>query len=379
MSSSSTSNVPALATEHVQPPLRRVAKDGNSYTETEFAKWYGPWAKQQWNQASASHEETVDSQTPPTALVAASLHVEQGGATEHSEPPNHAKHTQAPNTAPEHGDPNRADPNPAPERDDTRSNAQIIWSMQEALDFRAGFHGQQAAFHKEARDALNNLTQSAELGAAEHSLDGYFRWKEYVALSRYYETIIDTGIIAAKAERLQDTSDSNRGGQNRTDFVFYRYDNTWCRVHPGTKTKNDAQLRFGTTTTDDATISNMYQTIPRIPFTIETAALIPQTDLFGKSDALAKLQTLEPGMLGVREHDAFKWWLFFPTLDEQHKEEMFGPGICEVELCQKSATDAVLRICRSDQSVKHLVLKKLSRKIKTEVCDDAAEARATWC
>ena len=64
----------------------------------------------------------------------------------------------------------------------------------------------------------------------------------------------------------------------------------------------------------------------------------------------------------------------FPTLNEQHKAEMFGPGICEVELCQKSGTDAVLRIGRSDQSVKHLVLKELSRKIKTELCDDAAEA-----
>ena len=108
---------------------------------------------------------------------------------------------------------------------------------------------------------------------------------------------------------------------------------------------------------------------PRIPFTVETSALIPQTDVFGKSDALAKLQTLEPGMLGVTEHDAFKWWLFFPTLDKQHKAEMFGPGICEVELCQKSATAAVLRISRSDQSVKQLVLTKLNRKIKTEVCD----------
>ena len=103
-------------------------------------------------------------------------------------------------------------------------------------------------------------------------------------------------------------------------------------------------------------------------------AYLPQTDLFGKSDALAKLQTLEPGMLGVAEHDAFKWWLFFPTLDKQYKAEMFGPGICEVELCHKSATDAVLRVGRSEGSVKHLVLKKLSRKIKTELCDDAAEA-----
>ena len=79
-------------------------------------------------------------------------------------------------------------------------------------------------------------------------------------------------------------------------------------------------------------------------------------------------------MLGVTEHNAFKWWLFFPTLDKQHKAEMFGLGIWEVELCQKSATGAVLRIGRSDQSVKHLVLKKLSRKIKTQLSDHAAEA-----
>ena len=216
---------------------------------------------------------------------------------------------------------------------------------------------------------MNNVTQSAELGAAEHSLDGVFRWKEYVALHKDCDIIIDTGIIAARAERLQETSDPNRGGQNRTDFVFFRNDNTWCRVHPGSKTKHDAQLRFGTNTTDVRTLSKMYQVIPRIPFTIELSALMPQTDLFGKSDALAKLQTLEPGMLGVTEHDAFKWWLFPPTLGKQHKTEMFGPGICEVELCQKSATDAVLRIGRSDQSVKHLVLKKLNRKIITELCD----------
>ena len=370
------------ATEHVQAPLQRVAKDGSSYTETEFASWYGPRYRDIWDQAPAYHAETVDSRTPPTAPVAASLPVEQGGATEHSEPPNHAEHAQATNTAPEHGDPNRADPSSAPEPDDTHSNAQIIWSMQEARHFRGGFHGQQAAFHKEARDALNNLAQSAELGAAEHSLDDYFRWKQYVSLHKDYEDIIGTGIIAATAERIQETSDPNRAGQKRTDFVFYRNNNTWCRVHPGTKTKNDAQLRFGINRTADAQMSNMYQMIPEFPFTIDMAALIPQTDTFGKSDALAKLQTLQPGMLGVTEHDAFKWWLFFPTVDEEYKAEMFGPGICEVELCQKSTTDAVLRICRSDQSVKHLVLEKLGRKIKTKLCDDALEAinfvRDTW-
>ena len=60
--------------------------------------------------------------------------------------------------ASEHNVAESMSPSPVPDIDDTRGNAQIIWSMQEALDFRAGFRGQQAASHKEARDALNNLT-----------------------------------------------------------------------------------------------------------------------------------------------------------------------------------------------------------------------------
>ena len=97
---------------------------------------------------------------------------------------------------------------------------------------------------------------------------------------------------------------------------------------------------------------------------IDTAALIPQTDLFGETDALVKLQTVELGMLGVTEHDAFKWWLFFPTLSPpQHRAELFGPGICAVELREKFAKHAILRIGRSDQSVRHLKLTKLIHRI----------------
>ena len=356
------------ATEHVQPPLRRVAENAYSYTEAEFKRYYGSGYRDKWDQAF----ETVDSQTPATAPAAPSAPVQQGGAPDHSEPRNHVEPAQTPNAAQEHGDPNRADPNPAPELADTRGDAQIIYSMQDARNFRAGWRGQQATFHKEARDALNRLTESAQLGAAEHSLDDYFRWREYVALHEEYESIIDAGIILARAERVQETSDSNRGGQNRTDFVFYRNDNTWCRVHPGKRTKNDAQLRFGTNREDHDTISSMYQ-LAQIPFMEEAAALIPQTDLFGKTDALAKLQALDPGMLGATEHDAFKWWLFFPTLSPQHRAELFGPGICEVELREKSTTHAVLRIGRSDHSVKHLVLTKLRHRIKTQLHDRAVD------
>ena len=398
------------ATEHVQPQQRRVAENKESYTKEEFEGHYG--AEQYhyyWDKAPWSCDETVDPQTPPTAPLAQPMLVVSSDATEHAldgdtvvETHDKIKHsisdtdkipsTETPRPKPAPPLPpitqqlasssssgitqqQAAEPLPnVPSVFAEHTQAPIIWSIEDALAFRANFHGQQAARHNEAREALNNLTQSAELGAAEHSLDSYFRWKEYVALHKDYENIISTGIIAARAERVQDTSDSNRSGQNRTDFVFYRTDNTWCRVHPGTKTKNDAQIRVGTSTTEDGRISNMYQVIPTMPFTMETAALIPQTDVFGKKDALAKLQTVQLGVLGVTEHDAFKWWLFFPTLDKKHKADMFGPGISEVELCHQTATGAVLRIGRSDLSVKYLVLKKLSRKIKTELCNDAAEA-----
>ena len=39
------------ATGHDQPPIRRIADDGNSYTEAEFANWYGPWYCFKWDQA----------------------------------------------------------------------------------------------------------------------------------------------------------------------------------------------------------------------------------------------------------------------------------------------------------------------------------------
>ena len=64
-----------------------------------------------------------------------------------------------------------------------------------------------------------------------------------------WKDIIGSGIIAAHLEKIRNTKDPNRGNAERVDYVFYRVDNTFCRVHPGTKRENDAQLYFADTTT----------------------------------------------------------------------------------------------------------------------------------
>merc|ERR1712197_279326 len=50
------------------------------------------------------------------------------------------------------------------------------------------------------------------------------------------------------------TTDHNRANNARVDYVFYRSNNTYCRVHPGTKRKNDAQLNIASTSTCSRTV-----------------------------------------------------------------------------------------------------------------------------
>ena len=44
------------ATEHARPP-QRIAMDGNSYTEDEFAEWYGRNYRDVWDSASPSGQD----------------------------------------------------------------------------------------------------------------------------------------------------------------------------------------------------------------------------------------------------------------------------------------------------------------------------------
>ena len=84
--------------------------------------------------------------------------------------------------------------------------------------------------------ALYETTEIAGQDGADDGADhgDCIRWKEHIAMHAQCDKIIGTGIIAAHLERIHHTLDANRGNKARVDYVFYRADNTFCRVHPGT-------------------------------------------------------------------------------------------------------------------------------------------------
>ena len=120
--------------------------------------------------------------------------------------------------------------------------------------------------------------------------------------------IIGSGIIAAQLEKIRNTSDPNRGNAERVDYVFYRVDNTFCRVHPGTKHKNDAQLCFAGTSTCSRAVQ-VHEVAPN-SMTYQTAMQIPMKHKMGKTEAWRQLSERDDASIDVTEHDAFKWWLF---------------------------------------------------------------------
>ncbi len=91
--SSSSLNPWGGATEPAHPHLKRIAPDGSSYTEKDFAEWYGPQYRHWWDLASPSDQEPQDHGAPtsppnPTQSAGASSPAQkggaQGGAAEHS-------------------------------------------------------------------------------------------------------------------------------------------------------------------------------------------------------------------------------------------------------------------------------------------------------
>ena len=70
------------ATEHAPPP-RRIALDGNSYTEEKFAEWYGKEYRHMWDSASPSGQEPQRGAETADAVAADE---QTAGAAEHNVP-----------------------------------------------------------------------------------------------------------------------------------------------------------------------------------------------------------------------------------------------------------------------------------------------------
>ena len=86
-----------------------------------------------------------------------------------------------------------------------------------------------------ARKALEVITEAGPSSSMDSNLEKLFPWRSYVACHEDAHRITGSGIISAMAQFLDGTKDPNQGGQARVDFVFYRTDDTCCRLHPGSK------------------------------------------------------------------------------------------------------------------------------------------------
>ena len=291
-------------------------------------------------------------------------------ATEHTGEPQLAGyvHTHAVNydgNATEHANAGSSSgewPIVATEHDD---GPDILFTIDDASERRRSFRGQPGRLHSEARKRLNAVTEIAAQDDADevYCIGDTFRWKDYIAWHDDCNEIIGTGIIAAHLEKIRGTTDHNRANNARVDYVFYRSNNTYCRVHPGTKRKNDAQLNIASTSTCSRAVQ-AYEVAPN-PMTLQQAVQIPVIDKMGKAEAWQQLSQRDEAEFDVTEHDPFKWWLFLSNLGDK-TEKAFRDGITGVHV-RKEENRIGLRIMYTDSSVQWVILTPSRNTCKTRL------------
>jgi hypothetical protein len=192
----------------------------------EFIEWYGDTGEQKW------------SDTAPDCVSNSDASQLAAGRTDAVAEPENTVVSQL-----TLGTTNRDAPQLlAGSADAARVTARLTTERLIAIQQEEAARGPPRSLHRLARDALkaiNNMPTRAPV-----DLDPCFPWKQYVAAHRQSDAIIGPGITHALAVFFTGTNDSNRGGAPRLDFCFYRTDGTFCRVHPGTRPKEDADLIF---------------------------------------------------------------------------------------------------------------------------------------
>ena len=241
--------------------------------------------------------------------------------------------------------------------------------------------------HDQARDFLNAKIQAfsphqeGRVQSQPVDTNDWSTWKEYVASHAAAERIFGTqGIKAIHIEQIDGVKDPNRGGQRRVDIVVYNADGQFFRLHPGSKPKNDAQLKQGTwnvlaayepnaessgaaepRVTDTGSIgsaSRQYHEPPPV-LTREVAEQIPQNHCIGRRELFSKLQELTwayPLDLTHVTQDVFPWWLWIPNTGSV-RDEVIGCGIERIALVETTTdehthaiTSARFLIVHTDQT-----------------------------
>jgi hypothetical protein len=360
------------ATEHARP-LQRIAMDGNSYAEDEFAEWYGPVYRDAWDSASPSGQ---DEQTAGAAEHSASAAQSTHAVEERREGTDGELYTKREFIS-YYGDEaglqlwneNERTDRAAEVRQQTGSQAGatehsapatppiiLELSQLQAIRDTESHITPKRALHGLARDALNDFADAHYVRST--CLEELFPWKAYLASHPKGEMVVGPGITRAVVDQLQDIKDPNRGGRPRTDFIFYRVDGSAYRVHPGTKPKNDAAPVYcppSRATEQAATCVWHERTIEK--FTYEDACRIPQTDKLGKQEAFRVLQN---------EPEQFMWRLFAANLGSD-TVDVIGSGLISSSLVELSDTNARLRFQRHDGSTIDVEIRSVKRGLKTHV------------
>ena len=216
------------------------------------------------------------------------------------------------------------------------------------------------SLHELARGALNAITKAGVHSTASKDLDGWFPWKEYIACHAAAPYIIGEGVTHAVAEFIANTSDGNRGGQPRLDFVVYRFDGTYCRLHPGSKQSLDAKpfspvMSSVDPATERILAMTQWTALPQIPFTYDYSSTIPKVDQIGKKDAYPLLLQAPLGPLPITEDAPFKWWLFVCNLGKK-TQKVIGPGLTAATLEHKSQNAIGLLFTRCDGTSVQLLM-----------------------
>ena len=222
----------------------------------------------------------------------------------------------------------------------------VLFNQADAAVLRSGSTNN---YHREARDILQNIYAQppGDIGGVFDLTTGPWawpHWRNYLAhLGPRYtaDPIVGPGVTALTAEFITGTIDPNRGGRPRLDIVVYHVDGGSCRLHPGSKPKNDAQPVFFPPSPLARIATNYVAPLlePERPALI-TATAVPQVDRLGKKEAWRRLTAIRDATehtnppevwLELTDGNLFPWWQWFPNLG-RWTAEVRGAGIMGVFL-----------------------------------------------
>ena len=205
---------------------------------------------------------------------------------------------------------------------------------------------------KEARNELTRLIniQGSDGAGEPIEVSTQFHWPEYLALHPQAAALVGPGVVKFDVAVVAGTKDPNRGGLPRLDFVVHHIDGGYWRLHPGTKSKDDASPQyFHPAKGPQVDASDRWRYLPSGGFQCAHAATVPQTDRMNKTQAWAELESLSNGDLDAGPDAKFKWWLWLGNLGAISRE-VLGDGVVSASLHNQASNVKHITFTRADST-----------------------------